>query len=600
MTDITTIKRDLTGRVQLVAEMLLPGGRKEGNEWRAGSVSGEKGQSLGVHLSGAKAGVWADFQSGESGDLLDLWRLVKGISLSEAIAEAKSFLGIEEIEPFHKPKKEYERPPKPRCTAISDGPLDYLSEHRGIPYKILKAYRVASNGDDIIFPFLLPDGSLALAKSRRAGDGEKPKPTAANCEPVLFGWQAVPDETREIVICEGEIDALSWAAYGRSALSVPFGGGGGGKQNWIESEYDRLQRFEKIYLALDMDEPGEQAAVEISRRLGLHRCYRVTIPHKDANECLTKGVLQEVMDKCIADAKSYTPDGLRNASEYADDVISLFWPAPDHKEGYVMPYGKIGKKLYFRGGEVTLWTGGTGSGKSQILSDCCVDWMSQGSRVCLASLEMKPQISLKRMVKQAGNVERPTEGYIREIFGFLGTGLYLYGHVGKKGVDGLIEVFDFARAKYGCDQFIIDSLMRLGYATDDYNGMEGAVYKLVNWAVASDVHVHLVAHARKAGQGAGVTDGEDVKGPMELIANAANIIAVWRNRKLEEDLSKENDLDKLKELKDKPGVILNIAKQRNGDFEGKIGLWFNQETYRYRSSECRKFGREYISYSKTT
>ena len=25
------------------------------------------------------------------------------------------------------------------------------------------------------------------------------------------------------------------------------------------------------------------------------------------------------------------------------------------------------------------------------------------------------------------------------------------------------------------------------------------------------------------------------------------------------------------------------AKQRNGDFEGKVGLWFDQKTYRYRS-----------------
>ena len=35
---------------------------------------------------------------------------------------------------------------------------------------------------------------------------------------------------------EGEIDALSWAAYGQNALSLPFGGGGGAKQQWIENE----------------------------------------------------------------------------------------------------------------------------------------------------------------------------------------------------------------------------------------------------------------------------------------------------------------------------------------------------------------------------
>ena len=56
---------------------------------------------------------------------------------------------------------------------------------------------------------------------RKVGPGERPIPTAADCEPVLFGWQAIPDDAREVVITEGEIDALSMAAYGFPALSVP-------------------------------------------------------------------------------------------------------------------------------------------------------------------------------------------------------------------------------------------------------------------------------------------------------------------------------------------------------------------------------------------
>ena len=41
------------------------------------------------------------------------------------------------------------------------------------------------------------------------------------------------------------------------------------------------------------------------------------------------------------------------------------------------------------------------------------------------------------------------------------------------------------------------------------------------------------------------------------------------------------------ELSQKPGVVLNVAKQRNGDFEGKVSLWFDQATYRYYSSADR-------------
>jgi twinkle protein len=156
--------------------------------------------------------------------------------------------------------------------------------------------------------------------------------------------------------------------------------------------------------------------------------------------------------------------------------------------------------------------------------------------------------------------------------------------VGKAGVEGLLEVFDYARAKYGCDQFIIDSLMRLGIAGDDYTGQEKAVFQMVDWAVANNVHLHLVAHARKGAPGQGAPETEDIKGAMEVGANAFNIITVWRNRKLEDDIKASKDEAEIREMQQKPGVILNVAKQRNGDFEGKVGLWFDQQTYRYRSS----------------
>jgi twinkle protein len=100
----------------------------------------------------------------------------------------------------------------------------------------------------------------------------------------------------------------------------------------------------------------------------------------------------------------------------------------------------------------------------------------------------------------------------------------------------LLDIFDYARAKYGCDQFVIDSLMRLGIAADDYTGQEKAVFQLVDWAVQHEVHLHLVAHSRKGERGQGAPETEDIKGAMEIGANAFNIMTVWRNRRHEEEL----------------------------------------------------------------
>lgn len=599
MTDIISIKRMLADRAQSVAEMLLPGGRKEASEWRAGSVAGEKGQSLGVHLSGAKAGIWQDFATGEGGDLLDLWVASRGGTLPDALDAARSWLGVARPEPYREPKKSYQRPPKPQCSVAQGKVLDYLTEDRNIPAQIVEAYKVAAQGDDIIFPFLLPDGVLALAKARRAEDGASPRPTAANCEPILFGWQAIPVNARELVITEGEIDALSWAAYGYPAMSVPFGGGKGGKQNWIESEFDRLERFEKIFISTDMDKPGDEAAEEIASRLGRHRCYRVKLPLKDANECLVEGIGKFAMDEAISNAQALDPDGLKRPVDYADKVIHLFWPAHEERQGYTLPYAKISDRLHLRPSEFTLWSGASGSGKSQIISDCIPHWIKQGSRICLASLEMKGEQTLRRMAKQTGGVDRPTAQFINRILEYLDQGLLLYERVGKAGVGPLLEVFDYARAKYGCDQFIIDSLMRLGIAQDDYNGQEKAVFQIVDWTIQHSVHTHLVAHARKGEKGQGAPETEDIKGAMEIGANAFNILTVWRNRKHEELVQAAKTDAERRELDEKPGVMLNVAKQRNGDFEGKVGLWFDQATYRYHSSFDRGlWDRAFVSMSE--
>ena len=85
----------LAERVEALAVELLPAGHREGHEWRAGSVAGEPGDSLGVHLTGAKAGVWSDFGAEHKGDALSLVRAVLGLSMGEALAWSCRWLGVD-------------------------------------------------------------------------------------------------------------------------------------------------------------------------------------------------------------------------------------------------------------------------------------------------------------------------------------------------------------------------------------------------------------------------------------------------------------------------------------------------------------------------
>ncbi|SQC19909.1 DNA primase (bacterial type) [Klebsiella pneumoniae] len=77
---------------------------------------------------------------------------------------------------------------------------------------------------------------------------------------------------RAVVLCEGEIDCMTYSQLGISALSVPFGGGKAPSSSGLSTSITTWTASTKIWLSLDNDEVGREAAKEIARRLGEHRC----------------------------------------------------------------------------------------------------------------------------------------------------------------------------------------------------------------------------------------------------------------------------------------------------------------------------------------
>lgn len=95
MRDAADLAAALARRAPALVAELLPAGRREGAEWRVGSVAGEPGHSLSIHLFGPKAGVWADFAGGETGDALDLVAAVRYRGdRRAAMAWARQWLGL--------------------------------------------------------------------------------------------------------------------------------------------------------------------------------------------------------------------------------------------------------------------------------------------------------------------------------------------------------------------------------------------------------------------------------------------------------------------------------------------------------------------------
>ncbi|HLG87050.1 MAG TPA: toprim domain-containing protein [Alphaproteobacteria bacterium] len=69
---IDQIVAALAAQALPLCQHLLAAGVREGAEWRVGSLAGEAGRSMAVHLHGSRAGIWSDFSTGETGDALDL------------------------------------------------------------------------------------------------------------------------------------------------------------------------------------------------------------------------------------------------------------------------------------------------------------------------------------------------------------------------------------------------------------------------------------------------------------------------------------------------------------------------------------------------
>lgn len=573
----TEIAQRLSAQVEGVVRLLLPNGKRIGQEWRVGSADGEAGKSLGVHLTGDKAGVWSDFSSGESGDLVGLWMSCRKLTLRDACKEAMDYLGIREdrIDP---PQKRFQRPSKEGVVRLHSEHATWLTEARRIAPSTIEAYRLASRNGWLMFPYLR-DGELVAAKYRKLPKSFRQD---AECEPSLFGWQAIADDARCVIITEGELDAMAWHTYGFPALSVPMGGGGGAKQGWITTEFDRLSVYDTIYLSLDSDGPGQQAEREIVERLGRERCKVVRLPCKDANDCLMQGVPVTDMAGCLRDARTLDPSELKPAEDFEDAVWSEFNRVDD---GFRLPWKKTHDTVLLRPGETSIWAGVNGHGKSAIISHVVADLATHDVRCCVASMEFRTPVWLMRMARQIAGTVNPTESYIRAIMRELKGQLWAFDVAGAAKAQRILEVFRYAKRRYGIDLFVIDNLTKCGFGDDDYTGQKRFVEELSDFARLEGTHIAILAHMRKGESEDHPAGKMAVKGSGGITDMADTVFEVWRNKPLERALEKlEREGEPVPDHISKASTHLNVLKQRATGNEPAIALWFDKASTQFLAS----------------
>lgn len=95
------------------------------------------------------------------------------------------------------------------------------------------------------------------------------------------------------------------------------------------------------------------------------------------------------------------PEDLSKSVITSNAVIDQMWQdilQPKKDNSSVMPWQKTHSTFRFRPGEVTLYAGSNGGGKSLVTGQIALGLMQQGHKVCIASFEMKPKRTMLRML----------------------------------------------------------------------------------------------------------------------------------------------------------------------------------------------------------
>lgn len=258
-----------------------------------------------------KEGHWAFYCFGceATGDIFEWVMRRKSIAFPEALKLVANELNIllpnpqERLyqpsaapsERTEKPRGDFDRQ-QYRPIVAGSKVHKYLTGQRKLPVTLLEAYSVGETADGEAYAFAY--------KWRPAGwPATRPQPLFEFCKVVLvdrpdgkkierrdppggknilFGMESGLVKAQyalsgELLICEGEIDAITWAHYGYSAVSVP---GGAKYTGWIDVCWDWLERFKKIHISFDEDAAGRLKVMEIVTRLGIARTDIVRLPEK--------------------------------------------------------------------------------------------------------------------------------------------------------------------------------------------------------------------------------------------------------------------------------------------------------------------------------
>jgi len=367
-----------------------------------------------------------------------------------------------------------------------------------------------------------------------------------------FGCQSFGMGGKRLVITEGEFDAMSVAQasmqhYNKIYPVISVASASNLKsllyaRDWIRS-------FEEVVLFFDNDVAGKKAIKDAANIIGIDKVKVVSTTAKDPCELYTAAGYKAVL-QAIWDAQSFSPAGIVVGHE----PVWEQYLARRSTESVPYPACLTGineKTKGMRFGEITLFTSGTGSGKSTVIKEIVLDLLDKtDDKVGMISLEESVgdtaekfiQMKLQRNLQEYDVSLEEQEEASRAVFG--SEKLVLLDHQGSVGDESLIDKIEYM-ALMGCKYLILDHItIAVSEGAEGYTGNEAidkVMSDLLKLTKKHNIWLGVISHLRKV-QGGGSTfeqgklpSMDDIKGSGSIKQISFDIIGFAR------DMANENE-----------------------------------------------------------
>lgn len=454
---------------------------------------------------------------------------------------------------------------------------------RGISPKYFDIYSVQSSDGKHVYPiFSKTDFKTLTGLQTRYLAGKKFSTAGETINEALFGANVFPPGySSDIIITEGCLDAISahQMLSGRTACVAVLNSTSAKKM--CQNNFDYLNSFKTIYLALDNDKAGKDATKAVAP-LFQGKCKVINFPekYKDSNDVLMGGDAA-LFNRLYSAAPMWVPDGIVRSDSTLDRLLSY---RDKLKIAVPYPYAGLNDMLRgIRGGELVTICAGSGSGKSQVMKEL-IYWLLVNSTEDIGALFLEESLEKTELNLLGIHMNKPLhlpetpydEKDFRKAYqDILSSGrIFHHDHFGSTEIDNIISKVRYMAKVANCKYVFLDHISIVVSSQengDERKAIDEVVTKLRTLVEETDICVFMVTHLKRV-DGAH-EEGEPVslnhlRGSAGIAQLSDAVISIERNQQ-HDDKDKRN---------------LSLIRVLKARFTGQTGpaaaVKFDPKTYR--------------------